>query len=321
MPANSIPVILDVDTGIDDALALLLAVRHPALDVRAVTCVGGNVPLAQVVENTLGVLALAGGEDIPVAAGMSAPLIEPARDASYVHGENGVADLRFPAHTMSPVPVHAVELLRRTLMDADEPLTIIALAPLTNIAVLLRMHPEVTNKIERILFMGGAVGAGNATAAAEFNIWHDPEAADIVVRSGVPTTMYGLEPFYRVCCDAETIASFDGATDPVGATAGALLRHLAQVTEDEARIVHPSGAAIGDAGAVCAVIDPAGVTVRRAPVSVALHDVQTRGQTVVDLRSGLGAGGEITKDAQGNIDVVLEVDGDRYARLFLDAVR
>jgi len=314
-------VILDVDTGIDDALALMLAVRHPRLDVRAVTCVAGNVSLAQVVENTLGVLALAGGQGIPVAAGMSAPLIEPARDASYVHGANGIADLHLPAHSMSLEPVHAVELMRRTLLEADQPVTIIALAPLTNVAVLLRMHPEVAEKIAHILFMGGAVGAGNATATAEFNIWHDPEAADIVLRSGIPTTMYGLEPFYRVCCDNDAIDALCVSANPLEAAAGALLGHLARVTEDETRVSVPGGAAIGDAGAVCAVIDPEGVSIHRAPVSVSLAAGATRGQTIVDLRSGLGAGGASTKDARGNVDVVMNVDGDRFMKLFLEALK
>ncbi|HEY5222040.1 MAG TPA: nucleoside hydrolase [Microbacteriaceae bacterium] len=317
---NSIPVILDVDTGIDDALAIILAVHHPTLDVRAITCVGGNVELEQVVANTLSVLALTGAGGIPVAAGMRYPLIEPPQDASYVHGRNGVADIDFPTHNLKPQNLHAVELLWRTLDAAPDPVTIIGLAPLTNIAVLLRMYPQVSGKIGRIIFMGGAIGLGNATPTAEFNVWHDPEAAEIVLRSGIPTTMYGLEPFYRVTCDAQTIAALQESTMPLRAAAGSLLAHLAKVTVDESRIDAPGSAAIGDAGAVCAVIDPGGIVTRRAPVSVALSGNQTRGQTIVDLRSGLGSGSEVTSIDRGHVEVVIDVDGARYRDLFLAAL-
>ncbi|GAA4380416.1 nucleoside hydrolase [Paeniglutamicibacter cryotolerans] len=313
-------VILDVDTGTDDAMALMLAVAHPALDVRAVTCVGGNVSLEQVVANTLGILELMGAGHIPVAAGLAEPLIEPAQDASYVHGSNGVADIELPTPTRSVEDVHAVELLRRTLAESTEPITIIALAPLGNIALLLRLYPEVHAKIERIVFMGGAVGAGNATASAEFNIWHDPEAAEMVLRSGVPTTMYGLEAFYQVTIDAETIGELASSTQPVQAVLGGLLSHLASISVDESRIVGAGWAAIGDAGTVCAVIDPDGLVLRTAPVEVSLAPGPTRGQTVVDLRTGLGAGGAETHEQESHIKVVLDVDGPRYARLFLEAI-
>lgn len=317
---SEIPVILDVDTGIDDALALMLAVRHPALDVRAVTCTGGNVPLDQVVANTLAVLALAGGDDIPVAAGAHRPLIEAPQDAGYIHGRNGIADQQLPAHGLTAVDVHAVELLRQTLESSDERLTVIALAPLTNIALLLRLYPQVADRVERIVMMGGSIGPGNATAAAEFNVWHDPEAADIVLSSGVPVTMYGLEPFYRVTCSAETIEQLRIDENACARFAGALLAHLAKVTEDESRICGTGAAAIGDAGAVCAVIAPEGVTTVAAPVSVALAPGLTRGQTVVDTRDGLGAGGEAMVGRDSSTAVVTDVDVERYRALFLGAL-
>ncbi|WP_113718220.1 nucleoside hydrolase [Arthrobacter dokdonensis] len=313
-------VILDVDTGIDDALALMLAVSHPDLDVRAVTCVGGNVSLEQVVANTLGILELMNAGHIPVAAGLAQPLLEPAQDASYVHGSNGVGGIELPAPTRGVEDVHAVELLRRTLAASTEPITIIALAPLGNIALLLTLHPEVRDKIERIVFMGGSVGTGNATASAEFNIWHDPEAAEMVLRSGVPTTMYGLEAFYRVTVDAGRIAVLVASQNPVDRALGGLLSHLATVTADEARIPDKGSAAIGDAGTVCAVIDPGALVLTAAPVEVSLAQGPTRGQTVVDLRTGLGAGGTETHEQTSHIQVVLDVNGPRYATLFLDTL-
>ena len=317
--STPIPVILDVDTGVDDALALTLAARHPALDLRAVTCTAGNVSLDHVVRNTLGVLALAGASGVPVAGGMDRPLLEPARNASYVHGENGIADLRLPTHELTPEPVHAVELLRRTLLDAPGPVTIIALAPLTNIAALLRMYPEVVRKIARITLMGGAIGQGNATAAAEFNVWHDPEAAQIVFDAPVPVTMYGLEPFYEVTCDHADAARLSDSPEPLNQFIGGLLTHLAGTTATTDRAT-PGTVALGDAGAVCAVLDPAGAQVRPAPVSVCLAPGVTRGQTVVDLRGFAGTDDAAARDARPRIDVVTNADGARYRELFLSVL-
>lgn len=318
--SNPIPVILDVDTGVDDALAILLAVRHPALDVRAISCVAGNVSLEQVVTNTLGLLTLLGREDVPVAAGMRRPMLGVPRDASYIHGENGVGDIDLPEPGIRAVDAHAVVLLRDVIMSAEHEITIIALAPMTNIATLLLMYPEVVPRIERIIFMGGAVGQGNASASAEFNIWHDPEAADIVLRSGVPLTMYGLEPFYKVACTAEEITQLRAASSPVTSTAGALLSYLAQTTVTESRVEEMCGAAIGDAGAVCAAILPHSTHTRRAPVAVSLLDPLTRGRTVVDFRTGLGAGGTHTSHAECTVEVVTGVDAKRYIDIFKGAL-
>ncbi|GMA91488.1 nucleoside hydrolase [Homoserinibacter gongjuensis] len=193
-----IPVILDVDTGVDDALALLFAAAHPELDLIGVSCVAGNAPLLQVVENTLRVLALAGATDVPVAAGAHRPLIESPRDASHVHGADGLAGVELPPAVRTAESDGAVAFLRRRILASPEPVTLVALAPQTNLALLLRTHPEVTANIGRIVFMGGSASVGNATALAEFNVWHDPEAASIVLGSGVPLFMYGLDVFNHV---------------------------------------------------------------------------------------------------------------------------
>ena len=313
-----LPVILDVDTGVDDALAILLAVRHAALDVRAITCTGGNAPLAQVVENTLRVLDAGGAGAIPVAAGAHRPLLESPQHAAAIHGTDGLADLGLPRSTRTPEPGHAVELLRRTILASSEPLTIISLAPLTNIAMLLRLHPEVTDRIARVVMMGGAIGSGNATAAAEFNVWHDPEAAAIVLGEGLDVLMYGLEPFYRVSVTHDDARRLSEAADPAPRLAGALLSHLIGIDATEDRVADDR-VAIGDAGAVCAAIDQSPLVTRIAPVEVALVPGPTRGQTVVDLRTMLGA--DITAArAIPPATVVLDVDAEPYRRLFLDAL-
>ncbi|MCB0117186.1 MAG: nucleoside hydrolase, partial [Caldilineaceae bacterium] len=180
------PTILDVDTGYDDALALLLALRSPALDVRGVTCVAGNQRLPQVVVNTLKIMDVVGA-DVPVAAGMDRPLIEELREPALLHGHDGMADLGLPPSTRKVLDVHAVEFMRQTLAASTEPVTIIALAPLTNIATFLRMYPGLRDRIGEIVIMGGsAIAHGNTSPLAEFNIRQDPEAAAIVLSSGLP---------------------------------------------------------------------------------------------------------------------------------------
>ena len=314
-------IILDVDTGVDDALAILFAVRHPDLRVRAITCVAGNADVDQVVANTLRVLDAAGAPDIPVARGADSPLLEPRRDARHVHGTDGMADLGLPVSERRAVDVHAVELLRREIMAAPTPVTLITLAPLTNIALLLRTYPEVTGKLARIMTMGGSASVGNASAVAEFNVWHDPEAAAIVFGAGLPVTMYGLDVFYSVAVPRATAEKLAASDEPGTALAGRLLTFVSDRYGHDHRIPEPNGAGLGDAGAVCAVVDPAGLTTRTLPVTVALHDRLTRGQTVVDHRNVAGedaAHGMI--DDRAAVAVALGVDGPRYRDLFLSAV-
>ena len=179
------PIVLDVDTGVDDACALLLAALHPGLDLRAVTCVGGNAPLADVVRNTLTVLDTCGREDVPVAAGAAVPCSRHRGDARHVHGNDGMGDLDWPRSSREagrpPRRRAAARRAPRGRGDRRTRVTLVPLAPMTNIALLLRTHPEVASGIRRIVFMGGAAHVGNATASAEFNVFHDPEAAAITL--------------------------------------------------------------------------------------------------------------------------------------------
>ncbi|MGW0083259.1 nucleoside hydrolase [Streptomyces sp. NPDC003393] len=313
---SATPVIIDCDTGVDDALALLFAVRHPGLELRAVGCVAGNTDVDQVVRNTLTVLEQAGAPEIPVARGAERPLIEPLRTAHHVHGRDGMGDLGLPEPRRRPAGVDAVTLLRREILASPRPVTLIPTAPLTNIALLLRTHPEVTRNIERIVFMGGAVATGNATAVAEFNVWHDPEAAAILLTAGVPITMYGLDVFQRVIVPADDVRRLRDSAEPGANLAGRLLAHRDPVTSAQ----DPSGG-LGDAGAVCSVADPAGLTTRRLPVEVNLAPGPARGQTVVDRRPRPGEA-ELHGEAreQRLVDVALDIDPDRYVKLYLATV-
>ncbi|MEU9407297.1 nucleoside hydrolase [Streptomyces sp. NPDC048281] len=323
MTGQPIPVIIDCDTGVDDALALLFAVRHPGLELRAVSCVAGNTDVDGVVRNTLTVLERAGAGDVPVARGAERPLIEAARSARHVHGSDGMGDLGLPAPTRRPADVDAVTLLRREILGSPRPVTLIPTAPLTNIALLLRTHPEVTRNIERIVFMGGAVATGNATPVAEFNVWHDPEAAAVLLTAGVPITMYGLDVFQRVVVPGAEVRRLRASTEPGARLAGDLLAHRPAAPDpvgDAPDGDDPAGG-LGDAGAVCAVADPGGLTTRLLPVEVSLAPGPTRGQTVVDRRPRPGEA-EIQGGAreQALVDVALDVDVERYVRLYLATV-
>ena len=197
---TTIDVILDVDTGIDDAMALMFAALRPEFNILAVSCVAGNAELAQVGRNTREVLDLAGASDVPVFLGAEKPLAQDAAPAGHVHGSNGLADLH-PADygTVGIGAVDArpaVEGLRDIILRNPRPVTIVELAPMTNLAMLFEQYPEVLGNVDKVWVMGGAATVGNATPVAEFNTWHDPEAADICLRAA-PTLLYPLEVFYR----------------------------------------------------------------------------------------------------------------------------
>jgi pyrimidine-specific ribonucleoside hydrolase len=308
-----IPVILDVDTGVDDAMAILLATRSPELDVVGVSCVAGNVDVDQVVCNTLGVLHIAGRDDVPVARGAERPLIEAHRHAGHVHGAHGLGQASARGAVREVEPVHAVLALRDWLLAAADPVTIVALAPLTNIALLLRTFPEVLTRIRRIVFMGGAVACGgNASATAEFNIWHDPEAAAILLQADLPTLMYGLDVFYQTNVNDEQAQALLASADPVANLAGQLLAGQLNLRQETVTT-------IGDAGAVTALLAPHLLTTALCPTEVDLSAGPSRGQTLVDRRDlqrnrqeGAGRG------AAREIEVCLDVDGPAFVNLFLE---
>lgn len=324
MSSAAVPVILDVDTGVDDACALMLAGLHPGLDLRAVTCVGGNAALDQVVANTLTVLDICDRRDVPVAAGAARPLLAEPVDARHVHGADGMGDLPLARSRRQAHPSHAVELLRDVLagaVDADEEdrLTLVTLGPMTNVALLLRTYPEIAPGIRRIVFMGGAAGYGNATASAEFNVFHDPEAAAITLDAcadlGIEVTMYGLDVFYdpRVTRGEAAELSASAIDTPAGLAGRLATFQCDRFAADDATI--------GDAGAVASVVAPSLLCTERRPVLVELGGTWSRGRTIVDGRDW---GGDLTHDPHGQaaaaIDVAQAIDGAACARLWLDAV-
>jgi inosine-uridine nucleoside N-ribohydrolase len=316
-----IPIVLDVDTGVDDACALLFAVRHPGLDLRAVTCVAGNAPVENVARNTLTVLEVAGASQVPVARGADRPLLQADPGTDHFHGLDGMGDLGWPAASAGVVAGHAVELLCDLLLDAaarDEPVTVAALAPLTNIALLLRTHPEVAAGIERLVFMGGSAGIGNVTPSAEFNVWRDPEAAAIVLAAcyelEIATTMYGLDVFY------DPVVTVAGAARLQTAPPGSPARLAGELIGFCAARAGSDRATIGDAGAVCSLTDSQLLTIQPMPVRVELTGTWTRGRTVVAARAHPF---DLERGPHGpapTVGVAVAVDAQRCAQLWLDTV-
>jgi pyrimidine-specific ribonucleoside hydrolase len=317
MQAGRLPVILDVDTGKDDALALLLALRSPRLHVLGITCVAGNHRLEQVVINTLKTLDVAGAPEIPVVAGMRQPLIEPLRTPMALHGADGMSDLGLPESRRQLSPLHAVEWLRQTLARADEPVHLVALAPLTNLAVFVRIYPDMLPAIASLTIMGGTFAeAGNTSPHAEFNVRYDPEAAAIVLASGLPIRLYPWDVFRRVTFSNAECARMMEEGEPAAKMAGRILRHSCD-------FFRMTSALIGDAGAVATVIDPDGATFARYPISVELSGHTSRGMTVIDRRSVEARQrleGEWWTTSAAEVDVCVEVDAERYRRLFAHAM-
>jgi purine nucleosidase len=186
-------VIIDTDPGVDDALALLLAMRSPELKIEALTPVAGNVPLDLTLPNALRMVEIAGRTDIPVAAGARAPLMRRLVTATYAHGENGLGGAVFAEPTTKPVATPAAEVIRQIVRKYPGEVTLITIGPLTKIATALNSDPELASMVRGLVMMGGSLSGGNITPAAEFNVYVDPEAARIVFQSGIPITMVGLD--------------------------------------------------------------------------------------------------------------------------------
>ena len=305
-----IPVILDVDTGIDDAFALLLAALHPRLNLLGVTCVDGNAPVAAVVQNTLRVLDAAGRPDVPVVAGAHRPLVAQPHYAYEVHGTDGFGDIDWPTSARTPHDADAVTWLHQTITRSTEPVTLVTLAPLTNIALLFQQHPDVQGHLKRIVVMGGSAGPGNVTALAEFNVHHDPEAAALVFASEVPITMYGLDVFNDVVIDQADVVRLAAAPTHAAQLAARLAEFFATV------LSYPL--CIGDAGAVCAVIDPDALTTARLTTTVVTTPGVAYGMTATDRRP-IVYDGAVPLEGRV-IDVALDINAARYSELWLSTL-
>ncbi|AHV35859.1 hypothetical protein AI20_11860 [Aeromonas hydrophila YL17] len=280
----ALPVILDCDPGHDDAIALILALASPELKVLAVTTSAGNQTPDKTLNNALRILTLLGRDDIPVAAGAPKPLARELIIADNVHGESGLDGPKLPDPAFAPVAMTALELMAKCLRESPEPVTLVPTGPLTNIALLLAAHPELKQKIARIVLMGGAAGAGNWTPAAEFNIYVDPEAADMVFKSGLPITMCGLDVTHEAQVMDEDIERVRAINNPVAQCVAGLLDFFMIYHRDPKWGF--AGAPLHDPCTIAWLLAPAlfhGVECR---VDIETGGTHTSGMTVVD-RYGL----------------------------------
>ena len=307
-------ILMDVDTGTDDALAILYALRHPELEVLGISCLAGNVPLDQVVINTCKVLDAADAGRIPVAAGALQPLLERARRNASPHGVDGLGGIRLPETSRQRSPLHAVELLHQLIMASAERVTLVTLAPKTNVALLLTMYPEVATRLHQIIFMGGAASAGNVTALAEFNVWQDPEAAQCVIQSSVPITLYGLDAFSRLTVDQADADRFRAHDHSAIRLAGELL-YRRRPRSDESNRDYVG--LLGDAGALVLLTNPELFFTREFAVRVNLNGIG-RGQTIVDQRAAVQVTYE--PDLWPRIAVVVDLDVAQAAATFVKAI-
>jgi purine nucleosidase/pyrimidine-specific ribonucleoside hydrolase len=304
------PLVLDCDPGHDDMVAILLAAGDPRVDLRAITTVAGNGTLEQTTRNALLTCTHAGIRDVPVAAGCHGPLLGALHTAGDVHGASAMdgADLGEP--DVAALDVHAVDLLAGVLRHATAPVTVVATGPLTNVALLLRRHPELRAAIRELVVMGGSTGAGNWRPLAEFNIFVDPEAAHVVFTSGLPVTMCGLDVTHQALATDDVLAELTALGTPLARLVVDLLGFFA---EQYRRIWGFAAAPVHDPVAVARVIEPAVVGCVPAHVAIELAGAHTRGATVVDR---FGVTGE-----QPNAEVALELDQAGFWALVVDAVR
>jgi inosine-uridine nucleoside N-ribohydrolase len=295
-------IVIDCDPGHDDAIAILLALASPEVELVGVTAVAGNQTLDKTTRNALVTLEVGGRSDIPVAAGAEAPLRRELRTAAHVHGETGLDGPELLEPQAQPAREHAVDFLAEKI---DRGTVLVPTAPLTNIALLLERHPEIHERIERIVWMGGAIGEGNITPAAEFNAFVDPEAAALVFASGIPITMIGLDVTHKALFTRVHVEQLREA--------GRAGRFVAELSDFFQRFHERSygfdGSPIHDAMAVAHVIDPTLVTTRRVNVAVETRSELCDGRTVVDLRGVTGR--------PENADVGVDVDAGRFLELLV----
>ncbi|MFJ5829030.1 nucleoside hydrolase [Streptomyces sp. NPDC093089] len=307
-----VPVILDCDPGHDDAFNILLAAAHPAIDLLAITTVAGNQTLEKTTLNARRVCAAAGIKGVPVAAGRDRPLRGPVRVAGNIHGESGLDGPGF-ARGEPDVPQDArdaLTLIRDTVLAQPGRVTLVPTGPLTNIAVFLLAHPELAGRIERIVLMGGSTERGNTTPAAEFNILCDPEAADIVFRSGLPVTMFGLNATHQVRATADVVERIAALGTPLSALCVDLLTYFASTYREVYGFDAPP---LHDPLTVAHLIDPSLASLVKAAVTVELDGTHTRGATVVDLHGVTGR--------PADVEVGMTVDTDAFWDLIVEAVR
>ncbi len=303
------PIIIDCDPGQDDALAILLALGSPdELNVLAVTAVAGNVPLALTEKNARKMVTLAGRSDIPVHAGCDRPMVRGLVTAEFVHGKTGLDGTDLPEPETPLTDEHAVHALIRILRtEPSGTVTICPVGPLTNIAMAMRLAPDIVPRIKEIVLMGGAIGIGNITPAAEFNIYVDPHAADVVYRSGVPIVMHGLDVTHKALVTPFRLKAIEAIGTPVSAAVVGLLTFYNKF--DQAR-GDGQGAPLHDPCAIAYVMWPELFSGRRCHVEIDIYSEASMGRTLVDWRQ--------RGEEQANALAIDEIEADGFFSLLTE---
>lgn len=299
------PIIIDTDPGIDDAVALAIALYSEKLDVRLITTIAGNVGLDKVTYNALRLLKFF-NKTVPVALGADRPLIKDPIDASDIHGSTGMDGFDFDEPTDDLVlKENAVNAMYRVIMNSKEPITLVPIGPLTNIAILLKMYPKVKENIAEIVLMGGSTGRGNAGVMAEFNIYADPEAAKIVFQSELPLVMVGLDVGLKALVYPE-----DSEQLKVMNQTGNMIYQLFQKYRGGSM---KTGLKMYDSTAIAYLLQPEMFQVVDTFVDVELHGSMTTGCTVVDLKGYLGK--------PNNAKVCVDIDPQMFKQWFMDSLK
>ncbi|MEK5399298.1 pyrimidine-specific ribonucleoside hydrolase RihA [Paenibacillus sp. VTT E-133280] len=301
------PIIIDCDPGHDDAIAILLAIANSEkLDLRGITTVGGNQILDKITENALKVISFVNA-DIPVAKGAAGPLFGKLVTGEEAHGESGMDGPMLPPSKFRPVEEGAVEFMLNIIRSSEEKITLVPMAPLTNIALLITAYPEIKERIEKISLMGGGISYGNVTSTAEFNIYVDPEAARIVFESGIPITMSGLDVTDKAAIFEDEIAALK-ERGPVSTMVGELLDFYSIFGKKMGYV----GSALHDPCAVAWLLHPELFESEHLYVTVETEGKLTRGMTVADKRK--------KTDRPANVEVLVGVDREAFMKLIFDSL-
>lgn len=301
-------IILDVDTGHDDAIAILVAAKSDKIDLRGITVVAGNQTLPKTLKNTLDICDFADIE-VPVYAGMHKPLVREQLIVSEVHGESGLGGLTFPDTTKKAESKHGVDFIIEEALDSDGDLILIPTGTLTNIAMALNLKPEIKDKIKKIVLMGGACGTGNATPSAEFNIYTDPEAARVVFASQVPIVMTGLDLTYQAIADDQVVKRIKNIDNRVADLSVKLIGLLGQTYQEIYGFDHPP---LHDPCTVAKVIDDQVFTTKKMRVDIETKSELTRGRTVCDFNN--------LSEKEPNAEVAVELDQERFWEIVIKSL-
>ena len=297
--------LIDTDTASDDAVALVMALRHADVNVEAITVVSGNVGLDQAVQNALYTVELCGA-DVPVYAGAASPMMRSLETAQYVHGEDGMGDAGYPLSGRTPAVGRGAEVIVETILSAPGEITLVALGPLTNVAIAVMLAPEIVDAVDRVVVMGGTGvhGPGNVSAMAEYNFWADPEAAAVVTRAGFPIEFVGWD---ISIASAVVDAARHEAIRAIGTPLSKFAVDISQVVRRFAMENGLAGDDLPDPIAMAHAIDPSVATTKRLHVDVMVGDGPERGVLEVDQ---LGFGG-----GEPNVEIVTHYPSDHFFSL------